>query len=147
MPFIKPRLAKFDAMRRVHIQQANRGAAGGRQPNDLAALQAEVKSPIILSRIEEANDLTAFRIDAREVGSFVKVAQMACPGKSFQVVCFDKVLLRDDMIDVESEVGRGCLRDEAVLATITRTMPDQVAEPIIHFEPVGRLDNVEPSTE
>lgn len=96
-------------------------------------------TPNVPSWIEEPSTFTSLWIDAREIGAFVVVVgeanqrEVACDGRTV-------MLLRDDVIDLKRQFVEH-LRHLAILAAVSRSLPNQIDERLSHDE-VRTFDSV-----
>lgn len=66
--------SQLDASCCIHVQELDGGSPSRREADDAWAAKSEVVLPGILPRVEQWNDCSSLRIDAREVRPLVEVA-------------------------------------------------------------------------
>lgn len=81
----------------IEVEESDGSSCAGGQRLDACAIEAEVTIPTLPPGVEEHNDTTGRRIDGGEIGPFVAIAHLACPGPVIQN-CRTAMLRRDDMI-------------------------------------------------
>jgi hypothetical protein len=65
-------------VRLIHLQDIDRCSSYSGYPHDARSVHREVFLPDIPSRIEQADRLTGFGVEAGNIGPFVTVAVRAC---------------------------------------------------------------------
>lgn len=90
------------AVREIDSQYSNGGSADGGAPAKLSTGPAKVTLPAVPPWVEEANEATAPRIDARQVRSLVAVAEKARQGQVSRP-SQSAVAQGNDVIDLERE--------------------------------------------
>jgi hypothetical protein len=89
-------------------------------------------APVILSWVKQSYQLAGYRIDAGKIGSFVKVAIGARPGKVLFGIR-SAMLPGDDVLDMKRGYG-----EFAVLADSAGPASDQHFESVVHgFQAAG----------
>ena len=94
------------------------------------SVQSKMMVPMVATGIEEWHDFRGQGIDARQVGAFSRIT--AVTGER-QIVGFvgSEMLLGDNVLDVVCQLAV-LLSKQAVLTTIVRAAPDEVARRAIH---------------
>ena len=123
----------FELSLRVHGKDTYGCPADRGQALDDDASHGEVIGPRIASRVEEDGDLIGLGVDSREIRSLVQVAMVTRQGKVARIIR-PAMLLRGDVLDVESGQRDCRLGELTILATIPRSFPDQVASRGVHQE-------------
>ena len=118
-------LAQFDAAWSVHIQQTNSRPPLLRQPENMPVPQQEVLTPSVFARMKQRNQRSGIRIEARKVGSLVRVAPVASERKTSGIIG-TAMLPRHDVLHVEWNQRRRQLWKAAILAGISGSGADQI---------------------
>jgi len=86
--------------------------------------------PFISARIIQSRYLACVRVNAGEIGSFMKVTSVTCEGQ----IIFPRLasmLARNDMLDMKNSIY--CLlRHKAVFAAIASSFTDSPPQPASH---------------
>ncbi len=88
----------------VHGEQPHSGATNGCQSQNLEILQAKVLAPHVFSRMEEPDGFSCIRVDARQVGTLVKIAARTGKGEIIWGVG-TAMLERQNMLHMKRQHG------------------------------------------
>ena len=116
---------EFQPARIVESEHMHGRAADRREADDLRVAPTKVPIPFVATRMEEGDDATVDRIDARQVGALAKIAALTGERKIFSGIR-PAVLAGKDVLDVVDQLAI-LLPKETILATVACAMPDQVA--------------------
>jgi hypothetical protein len=83
--------------------------------------------PLVLPRVKQPNQGSAFLINPTQVRIFVKIAVVTCEREIFTVISA-AVPVSYDVLDVVSKEGLPILRHSAILAAMTCPFPDKLSE-------------------
>jgi hypothetical protein len=83
--------------------------------------------PRLTPRVEQADDLLREGINPTEIRTFVEIASMATPSQICRIVR-TTMLLRDNVLDVESARIHGILVEATILASALGSRPHQVSK-------------------
>ncbi len=108
----------------IHYEKLDCRSADGSATHKQSTLPLEVLTPVILSRMEQPNDLASVGIDGRDVRPLVRIASITA---QTEVLGFSlpTVLPRDNVVDVEREESVLVLMNATVLAAIARALADE----------------------
>ena len=108
----------------IHYEKLDCRSADGSATHKQSTLPPEVLTPVILSRMEQPNDLASVGIDGRNVRPLVRIASITA---QTEVLGFSlpTVLPRDNVVDVEREESVLVLMNATVLAAIARALADE----------------------
>ena len=94
-------------------------------------------APIVKARVKQARQFFVFWIQPGEVRAFVQIAVMTGEREIFRRI-FSAVLSRRDVFDVKKKRLK-FLPQPAILATIFRTLPDELAQLRVHQAVLERM--------
>lgn len=98
--------------------------------NQIRPVPRKVLLPVIAARIEQARERAGHGVDAGNVGPFVGIVVLAGKGE----VCGGGrtvVFGGDDVVELEGQDIQS-LGQPAVLAGVSRALPDQLPEGVVH---------------
>ena len=124
---------------RVHVEDANRRPSDGRLADNIYAPPLKMIFPPLVSWMKQLGDSTSFRIDPREVRTFVKITVNASQSQVIGVVAA-AMYPWDNMLDVKSGQWRVLLSKLAILAPIFGTFPHPRSERRAHSLRFGPSD-------
>lgn len=125
------RLPQMDIVRMVDCEKRHGSTADYGTSHEGCTFPREVLDPQIASRVKQTNELSRFRIEARDVRSFMGITSIAA---QTQIVGFRRsaVLHCDDVVDGEREKRVLVLMDKAILAAVARPLSDEPPQGCIH---------------
>ena len=83
--------------------------------------------PSVLTWVEKFGEVAAFRIEAREIGAFVRVASVASQREVGRIV-IAAVLSGNDVLNLERRKGEVLLFEQTVLAAIAGPAMDKLPD-------------------
>ena len=102
IPVLRDFAPQFAAPRIIHRQNVHGSSPGGRQPNNPPLIEGEVIRPGMAPWKEQSCDRPEFRINSRQVRSFVQITSVA--GKSKIVGLIQAAVLpRNNVFHVMSQ--------------------------------------------
>ena len=84
----------------VYCQNINRDLTDLSASAEVSSIPLKIFIPNILSRVEEAYDITSVPVKSGQIWPFVRIASQATPRKILGS-CQSMVLLSDDVVDLE----------------------------------------------
>jgi hypothetical protein len=124
-------VSHFHALPVVHRQQLHSRTASRGSTDNHRSLPGKVFRPTVSAWMKQGHNLSAIRIKAGNVRSFVEIAKAA---RQRQVVRFGRttMLASDDMLDVEACKPRSYLRQPAVFASLAGSTANEGPQGLIH---------------
>jgi hypothetical protein len=116
-------LAQCNAAWGVHIQQTNGSSSDGRYPEHETISQFKMIAPFIFAWIKQPRHGARVRIDARQVGSLVRIASIACERKTGRIGG-TAMLPRQDVFYVKANQGRCRLMKAAIFTCVPGSVPN-----------------------
>ena len=86
--------------------------------------------PAVFARTKQRNHRSSVRIDARQVGSFVRVASIACECETRGIIG-TTMLLRQDVFQVEGNQWRCGLVKAAIFTRVPGPVANQIASSLV----------------
>jgi hypothetical protein len=115
----------------VHVKDEHRGAARGSKPNNHNIGQAELLFPGVLTWVEKSGNFTRFGINAREIGTLMRVASVAGQGQ-IRGLIIAAVLARNNVLNVEGRKRELLLAEQTIFAAIACSAKDKYADRRVH---------------
>jgi hypothetical protein len=95
--FLHQKLSRLDGFGPIELEEVFSHSALRCQRDNLAVFEAEVTRPFVLSRVEQAYDLTGLDVDGGNVASLETVARKTGPSKVV-LPALTAVFARHDMV-------------------------------------------------
>ena len=97
-----PHRPHFDSRGMIHIEHHDRGATGGRAPDNFARREIKMFIPTIPPRVKKRRHLRRPRINPGKVRPLVRIAQMAGQREILRLIA-TAMLPGDDVFDVKTK--------------------------------------------
>ncbi len=114
----------LDAVKRVHVEDANCCTANRGDAFNKGASGTEVRHPYLTTRVEKLCHLARDRINAGQVGALVQIAIDAGESQILSLVTA-AVLPWNHVLDLQSGERRMLLLKEAVLTSVASSLSNE----------------------
>ena len=97
--------------------------------------------PSVFAWIKKRNNRSSLGVNAREIGSFVRITSIACECETGRIVG-TAMLFRHDVFQVKSNQGCYRLLEAAILTCVSHSLANQITSSLVQFKQPAAKDNV-----